>query len=41
MSKVYVSGKLVDKEQATVSVFDHGLQRLVRSEQSASSERST
>jgi branched-chain amino acid aminotransferase len=24
MSKVYVSGKLVDKEQATVSVFDHG-----------------
>ena len=24
MSKVYISGKLVDKEQATVSVFDHG-----------------
>jgi len=24
MSKVYVSGKLVDKDQATVSVFDHG-----------------
>ena len=24
MSKVYVSGKLVDKEQATVSVYDHG-----------------
>ena len=25
MSKVYISGKLVDKEQASVSVFDHGL----------------
>ncbi len=25
MSKVYISGKLVEKEQATVSVFDHGL----------------
>lgn len=25
MSKVYISGKLVDKEQATVSVYDHGL----------------
>jgi branched-chain amino acid aminotransferase len=25
MSKVYISGKLVDKDQATVSVFDHGL----------------
>src|SRR6516165_4423962 len=25
MSKVYLSGKLVDKSQATVSVFDHGL----------------
>lgn len=24
MSKVYISGKLVDKEQATISVFDHG-----------------
>jgi len=24
MSKVYISGKLVDKEQATVSVYDHG-----------------
>jgi branched-chain amino acid aminotransferase len=24
MSKVYISGKLVEKEQATVSVFDHG-----------------
>lgn len=24
MSKVYVSGKLVDKDQATVSVYDHG-----------------
>ncbi|MBI3864587.1 MAG: branched-chain-amino-acid transaminase [Planctomycetia bacterium] len=24
MSKVFVSGKLVDKEQATVSVYDHG-----------------
>jgi branched-chain amino acid aminotransferase len=24
MSKVYITGKLVDKEQATVSVFDHG-----------------
>lgn len=24
MTKVYVSGKLVEKEQATVSVFDHG-----------------
>src|SRR5580704_18372520 len=23
MSKVYISGKLVDKEQATISVFDH------------------
>lgn len=25
MSKVYLNGKLVDKEQATVSVYDHGL----------------
>jgi branched-chain amino acid aminotransferase len=25
MLKVYISGKLVDKDQATVSVFDHGL----------------
>lgn len=25
MTKVYIAGKLVDKEQATVSVFDHGL----------------
>src|SRR5437762_6535531 len=25
MSKVYISGKLVDKDQAAVSVFDHGL----------------
>jgi len=25
MTKVYVSGALVDKEQATVSVYDHGL----------------
>jgi len=24
MSKVYISGKLVEKDQATVSVFDHG-----------------
>jgi|SRR5579863_2805006 len=24
MSKVYISGKLVDKEHATISVFDHG-----------------
>ncbi|MBS0262170.1 MAG: branched-chain-amino-acid transaminase [Planctomycetes bacterium] len=24
MSKVFISGKLVDKEQATISVFDHG-----------------
>lgn len=24
MTKVYISGKLVDKEQATVSVYDHG-----------------
>jgi branched-chain amino acid aminotransferase len=24
MSKVYINGKLVDKEQATVSVYDHG-----------------
>lgn len=24
MSKVYISGKLVDKDQATVSVYDHG-----------------
>jgi branched-chain amino acid aminotransferase len=24
MSKVYISGKLVDKDQATISVFDHG-----------------
>ena len=23
--KIYLSGKLVDKEQAVVSVFDHGL----------------
>jgi len=25
MTKVYISGKLLDKEQATVSVYDHGL----------------
>lgn len=25
MSQVYISGKLVDKAQATISVFDHGL----------------
>ena len=25
MSKVYLNGKLVDREQATVSVYDHGL----------------
>jgi branched-chain amino acid aminotransferase len=25
MSKVYINGKLLDKEQATVSVYDHGL----------------
>ncbi len=25
MSKVYITGKLVDKDQATVSVYDHGL----------------
>jgi branched-chain amino acid aminotransferase len=25
MSKVYISGKLIDKDQAAVSVFDHGL----------------
>src|SRR5947207_13789515 len=24
MSKVFISGKLVDKEQATISVYDHG-----------------
>src|SRR5262249_22709152 len=24
MSKVYIAGKLVDKDQATVSVYDHG-----------------
>ena len=24
MTKVYISGKLVDKSQATVSVYDHG-----------------
>ncbi|MFN0052448.1 MAG: branched-chain-amino-acid transaminase [Planctomycetales bacterium] len=25
MTKVYISGKLIDKEQATISVYDHGL----------------
>src|SRR5512143_554774 len=25
MTKVYINGKLLPKEQATVSVFDHGL----------------
>lgn len=25
MTKVYISGQLVDKQQATISVFDHGL----------------
>jgi len=25
MTKVYISGKLLEKEQATISVYDHGL----------------